>query len=100
MDDLIGREVAISAIEKWGLIDGLSEGQAIEILADKEKVPSAQSEIIYCKDCKKNNISVEDTRDQYKKWCPLVAYRGKAEGHEFDYQFCAFAERKTDDCEK
>lgn len=42
MDDLISRQAAISAIKEWGLIDGLSEGQAIEILADEEKVPSAQ----------------------------------------------------------
>lgn len=44
MKDLIERQAAIDAIQKWGLIDGLSEGQAIEILADEEKVPSAQSE--------------------------------------------------------
>jgi hypothetical protein len=44
MDDLISRQAAISAIKEWGLLDGLSEGQAIEILADEEKVPSAQPE--------------------------------------------------------
>ena len=43
-DDTISRQAAIDAIQKWGLIDGLSEGQAIEILADEEKVPSAQPE--------------------------------------------------------
>lgn len=42
MDDLISRQAAIDAIKTWGLIDGLSEGQAIEILADEEKLPSAQ----------------------------------------------------------
>ena len=42
--DCISRQAAIDAIQKWGLIDGLSEGQAIEILADEEKVPSAQPE--------------------------------------------------------
>ena len=41
---MIYRQAAIDAIQKWGLIDGLSEGQAIEILADEEKVPSAQPE--------------------------------------------------------
>lgn len=44
MDDYISRQAAIDAIKTWGLIDGLSEGQAIEILADKEKLPSAQPE--------------------------------------------------------
>lgn len=42
--DTISRQEAINAIKTWGLIDGLSEGQAIEILADKEKLPSAQPE--------------------------------------------------------
>ena len=41
MDDYISRQAAIDAIKTWGLIDGLSEGQAIEILADKEKLPAA-----------------------------------------------------------
>lgn len=40
--DLISRELAIDAIKTWGLIDGLAEGQAIEILADEEKLPSEQ----------------------------------------------------------
>ena len=42
MNDLISRQAAIEAIKTWGLLDGLSEGQAIEILADEEKLPSAQ----------------------------------------------------------
>ena len=42
--DLISRQAAIAAIKEWGLLDGLSEGQAIEILADEEKVPSAHPE--------------------------------------------------------
>ena len=42
MSDYIRRQAAIEAIKTWGLIDGLSEGQAIEILADKEKLPPAQ----------------------------------------------------------
>ena len=42
MTDYISRQAAIDAIKTWGLIDGLSEGQAIEILADKEKLPPAQ----------------------------------------------------------
>lgn len=41
MNDLIDRQAAIDAIKEWGLIDGLSEGEAIEILEDEEKVPSA-----------------------------------------------------------
>ena len=53
-----------------------------------------QGELIRCKDCVKHNKSYGDngTIDS----CPLVLYRGKAQGHEFDYQYCAFAERRTD----
>lgn len=43
-DDTIYRQAAIDAIKEWGLIDGLSEGQAVEILEDEGKVPSAQPE--------------------------------------------------------
>ncbi len=50
--DMIDRQAAIDAIKTWGLIDGLAEGQAIEILADEEKLPSAEPEIVRCKDCK------------------------------------------------
>ena len=60
-----------------------------------ENLPSA-SEIIHCKDCKKHNIGVTDTWEGKKNACPLISWRGKAQGHECDYQFCAFAERKME----
>ena len=44
MSDLIKRSDAIDAIQEWGLIDGLAEAEALEILLDKEKVPSAEPE--------------------------------------------------------
>jgi len=50
MNDVIYRQQAIDAIKTWGLIDGLSEGQAIEILADEEKLPSAQQDLT-CSEC-------------------------------------------------
>ena len=63
-------------------------------------LPSAEPEIIYCKDCKKHDlppncyyqgryISVVDS-------CPLVPIRGLSRGHEFDYQYCAFGKRRED----
>ena len=59
-------------------------------LQERRKEP----EIVYCHECVKHNQSYGDngTIDS----CPLVLYRGKAQGHEFDYQYCAFAERKTE----
>ena len=60
-------------------------------------LPSAEP-VIYCKDCVRHNVSVEDWYNNYElKVCPLVAHRGKAIGHEFDYQFCVCAERRTDE---
>lgn len=43
--NLIDRQAAIDAIKTWGLIDGLAEGQATEILADEEKLPSAEPKV-------------------------------------------------------
>ena len=61
--DCISRQAAIDAIQKWGLIDGLSEGQAIEILADEEKVPSAQPDLDeWCNTCREY--------DSEKHCCP------------------------------
>ena len=52
-----------------------------------------QPEIIYCKDCKKQNKDYH--MSPYKDTvCPLTAWRGTAQGHEYDYQFCCFAERR------
>lgn len=60
----------------------------------REALKDAQPEIIYCKDCVKHNIGVDDT--PYKSYvCPLVKFRGKAQGHEFDYQYCIYGARKT-----
>lgn len=69
----------------------------------KYELPSAQPEIIYCKDCVKHNKGLgnyEVHPDGSTTWiwkdsaCPLVSWRDKAQGHEFDYQFCAYAERR------
>ena len=109
MADLVDRDLALWSIYRLGGGEKMvrlsaAEGPALNPYDDAiysaaeaiKNLPSAEPDIIYCKDCKRHNISVEDTWDQYKKWCPLVAYRGKAQGHEYDYQFCAFGERRTD----
>ena len=59
-------------------------------LQERRKEPK----IIFCKDCAKHNKSYGDNGAIDS--CPLVLYRGKAQGHEFDYQYCAFAERRTE----
>lgn len=50
-------------------------------------------EVVYCKGCKKHNKGVDDVR-LHGDACPLVRYRGRAQGHEFDYQWCVFGEKK------
>ena len=66
-------------------------------LQERRKAP----EIIFCKDCRKHNVKVGFDENFHTVWkedaCPLVNWRGKAKEHEFDYQYCAFAERRTDD---
>ena len=98
--DCVSRQAAIDAIKTWGLIDGLSEGQAIEILADEEKLPTAQPEIIQCKDCKwwgyKDDTSLtrmcHAAKHEYltKHWEIYIHRRHKGEF------YCADAERRTE----
>ena len=58
-----------------------------------------QPEVVFCKDCRKHNVKVGFDENFHTVWkedaCPLVDWRGKAKEHEFDYQYCAFAERKN-----
>lgn len=65
------------------------------------QVMEEQPEIIYCKDCKKHNKKIGFDKEGNVTWredaCPLVHWRGKAQGHEFDYQYCAMAERRQDE---
>ena len=90
--DLISRQAAIDAIKTWGLIDGLSEGQAIEILADEEKLPSAQPEILACgqgelvqadsimvQDCSSDLISRQAAIDEIDEWIKAFLENGHKE---------------------
>lgn len=108
MDDLISRQSAINNIKNgfhWETVNGIM-AQAVlkQVIHDIEIMPSAQPEIIYCKDCVKHNRDIGDfeEREDGRHWfwkdeaCPLERWRGKAQGHEFDYQFCVYAERRTD----
>ena len=65
-------------------------------LKERRKAP----EVVFCKDCRKHNVKVGFDENFHTVWkedaCPLVDWRGKAKEHEFDYQYCAFAERRTE----
>lgn len=102
MSNLIDRQQAIDALKEAfnpSITNFVKAKMAIDNL------PSAQPEIIYCKDCVKHNKGLgnyEVHPDGSTTWiwkdsaCPLVSWRDKAHGHEFDYQFCAYAERRTE----
>ena len=72
-----------------------------DLKGEIEDAPTIESEIVRCKDCVKHNKGHgyyhDGTVIGIKDCCPLVEIRGMAQGHEFDYQYCAYAERRTDD---
>ena len=113
MSDLISRHAVIDEIEyELEMIDSALDsitldfnarerlrqrkGEAREILNSIQQLPSAEPEIILCKDCRKLYQKADRTWIPKEDKCPLLHYRGEAQGHEFDYQFCAFAERKEE----
>lgn len=57
-------------------------------------VDIATERVVRCKDCKKHNKEVCIDVPYKEDACPLVPWRGKAQGHEFDYQYCPYGERK------
>lgn len=87
---LDSEKLAKCANEQRQLAEWLKE------LAERRKQP----EIIYCKDCRKHNVKVGFDENLHTVWkedaCPLVNWRGKAKQHEFDYQYCTYAERRND----
>jgi hypothetical protein len=100
---MIYRQAAIKAVVDLpncynGYSDTYDKSCIIGLL---EELPPAQPEIIYCKDCVKHNKGhgyyLDETVIGIKDCCPLVEIRGIAQGHEFDYQYCAYAERRTDE---
>ena len=52
-------------------------------------------EVVFCKDCERQNH--DDWNYPQDEVCPLVSYRGKAQAHEFDYQYCVYERRKEND---
>ena len=90
-NDLISRQATMVVIENSGLDDD-SKDTVVRVL---EQLPSAELEIIYCKDCRKHNNGINEAPYLADR-CPLILHRGYAHGHEYDYQFCVYAERRTD----
>ena len=104
MSELIDRQAAIDELVKMlGYCFQADEEVLDAVVTTVRELPSAQPDIIYCKDCVKHNKGLgnyEVHPDGSTTWiwkdsaCPLVSWRDKAQGHEFDYQFCAYAEKR------
>lgn len=84
MNDLISRQAAIDAV--YNHLPYVSRERARIILRD---VPSAQPEIIWCKDCKYSEED-EDEHGIVDRWCRIWAETCTDDG------YCNYAERRTD----
>ena len=88
MADLIDRQAAIKEIARWiGYID---EDMILRIQTGLKKMPSAEPEIIRCKDCEHWDTSWQNDYSPNYHYCPLV------DGTRRDDFYCADAERRTD----
>ena len=84
MSDLISRQAAIEALDKR--IDSIPMEQTTEILQlrkDLRELPSAQPEIVRCKDCK--HFAGEGMYCS----CDIIV--------QFDHFYCYHAERRQDE---
>lgn len=95
MADLIDREKTKAAFEPWLNVKGYSEGELNIIRAVLYEItimPSAQPEIIRCKDCKYWHREIHNGIEYFNfSSCDLYHY---GDGHNF---YCADAERRTDE---
>ena len=113
MSDLIDRQNAINAMmalkqeddERYGceIPEGFDGKRAVEAL---EKLPSAEPEIIRCKDCKhwKQQMDYQDTPlsfgfcESEDMWRSLYGETTEvAHIDTDDNHYCGFAERRTDE---
>ena len=95
MDDLIGRQATIDAIEdEWS--ECCSEYPATQIIRDTvariEQLPSAQPEIIYCGDCKYKDDGIDEDGVPF-----LKCLHGRSYGGTRINDFCSYGERRTNE---
>ena len=76
MNDLISRQAAIDCEYQVKIINDIEYVMLSEVQMKMRKLPSAQPEIIRCREC------------VYKP-CKMMPYS-------YDDDFCSYAERKTD----
>ena len=86
--DTIGRQNAIDAVKKHYRAH---DNDLLELIAfDIERLPSAQPEIIWCKDCKHYYYADNRIPQEQRYSCDLDGERWKPD------DFCSYAERRTD----
>ena len=87
-NDLISRQAAIDAF--WKLEAELRPSAIDAVLDMLKNLPSAQPEIIRCKDCKHYYFADNRIPQEQRYSCALDGDRWKPDS------FCSFAERKTE----
>ena len=104
MNDLISRQAAIKDAESWVAVDGCEKHMQKNVVEWLKEFPSAQSEIIRCKDCK------HFTREDIEEYTPYGFYNtyfhafcdkhwDEEQSEYIDVKlddFCSFAERRED----
>lgn len=91
MKDPIERQDIIKELESWLKVEGYSEGELNiikAVLYELQSLPSAQPEIIRCKDCKYYSPMNKETKTGI---CNLTMHQNFG-----DNWFCAGAERRND----
>ena len=96
MDDLINRQDAIDALDGEITITGSANAEAVKgyvrLVADRlNRLPSAQPEIIRCKDCKYQSKG----QNECETW-NLCGYRPWQYTPTTDEHFCGYAERREE----
>ena len=92
--DLIDRQAAIDAIEDLPNCDNGYSGtyDKAYIIATLEELPSAQPEIIHCRDCKHYQFADNRAFGMPVKMCEWFGFEDVD-----DDDFCSRAERRTDE---
>ena len=93
MNDLISRQAAIDALDGKIEITGRTNAEAVKgyvrLVKDRlERLPSAQPEIVRCKDCKYRD---ENWRRVSVRWLPCMDVRTGSNW------YCGSAEKKDDE---
>ena len=89
--DVINRQAAIKDAESWVAVDEYEKHLQRDVIKWLKKFPSAQSEIIYCRDCKYKDDGIDENGIPF-----LKCLYGRSYGGTRINDFCSWAEKKED----